>query len=1151
MSNDDRRTNGSAPETQDWDLADREARARIQGEHGTSFVVEAAAGTGKTTALVGRLVSMLLAGSAELSSVIVTTFTDKAAGELTLRLRAEIERERERTEDPVLVGRLVRALAELETAKIGTFHSLCAELLRERPLEAGIDPAFAVLAEDEARALMDRALSDWLEQALVDPPEGLRRVLGRRTWDETPREVLAGALSALSEHRDHDAPWRREPWDRVAAIDAALASIESLRPLADASTDDRDPLAKSLASLVALLDATRERETRAPRDHDALELILSKAARSWDHEKTGRGKLYAGRVRTEVVALRDAVVAELAELGARAEADLAYCLRRDLTPALARYELLKRRTSRLDYVDLLTCTRRLLMSSEAVRRELAARVRHVLVDEVQDTDPLQLEIVLLLSSDDPSVGDPWRCRPAPGRLFVVGDPKQSIYLFRRADVAPYARFAQYLASPGAVPLVLTRTFRSTPAICGVVNDAFAPVMNGDTHHARYVPLVPTREVDASRQPSVIALPVPAPYGRSRTPTKWAVTESLPDAVGAFVHWLLSASGWRVRELATGAEVPIEPRHVCLLFKRLRSRDEDVPRDYTRALEARGIPHVLAGGRSFHEREEVRALVTAITAIEWPDDELALYGALRGPLFALTDAQLYLWKKRFGLSPLRPVDDVDALPPELAEVARALGVLRELHLARNRVPLADTIARLLEATGAHAALALAQNGELALANVARIAQLARRLESRGASSFRALATRLEEDAQRGEAGESAPVEEGEGGVRVMTVHKAKGLEFPVVIVCDPAAPAQPIGPSRWVDPERRLAAYTLANCAPIELAEHRDEAIAADAAETVRLAYVAATRARDLLVVPAVGDGPLTGGWLTVLERALHPSASERRRAVAVPGAEHVRFGEDSVITRSVEAMGTPDTSVRPGFHAALAGGHGVAWWDPSAISLGAEPPGGLRDETVLLKPDDGDDGSAAFEAWRGAHERALEVGREPTLDAQRLSEIARKPLALADVECEVEHVAIDAPRPSGRRFDVLLTMVLRELALDDTAERVAIVARGRGRAMGASEDEIDAARTAAIAALAHPRVIEARGGTRAVSVALATDAGPIGRGVIDVVHEQGASALALTFVPARDDGKEPSEAERKEHALAATALMRAWGIDVRAVLLVV
>src|SRR5262249_33514394 len=217
-----------------------------------------------------------------------------------------------------------------------------------------------------------------------------------------------------------------------------------------------------------------------------------------------------------------------------------------------------------------------------------------------------------------------------------------------------------------------------------------------------------RKSDPSK-PSIIALPVPFPYSDYGKVTKYAIEESLPDVIAAWIDWLVKKSGWTVTERENPTTyVPVEPRHVCILLRRFPSGPKDMTRPYVTALEARGLPHLLVGGSSFHEREEVEALRNALQAIERPDDELSVFATLRGPLFAVSDAALLAWRERVGtIHPLRSIPD--DLPESLRGVADCFAILRDLHRNRNYRPVSDTIARLLEATRAHAALAIWPTG----------------------------------------------------------------------------------------------------------------------------------------------------------------------------------------------------------------------------------------------------------------------------------------------------------------------------------------------------------------------------------------------------------------------------------------------------------
>jgi ATP-dependent exoDNAse (exonuclease V) beta subunit len=793
-----------------------------------------------------------------------------------------------------------------------------------------------------------------------------------------------------------------------------------------------------------------------------------------------------------------------------------------------------------------------------VRADLQRRLSHIFVDEFQDTDPLQAEIVLLLAASDPAVGRWQDVTPAPGKLFLVGDPKQSIYRFRRADVGTYQAVKELLVARGAACVYLTTSFRAVPAIQHLVNAAFAPVMTDDRAalQAGYVPLAGYREAVAG-QPGIVALPVPRPYGHWGGFAKTAVEQSLPEAVGAFVAWLLKESGWTVTERERpGAPVPISARHVCLLFRRFTSFGSDITRPYVEALEARGIPHLLVGGRSFHLREEVESLRTALAAVEWPDDELSVYATLKGPLFAIGDEALIEYRQRFRrLHPYRPPRE--AVAPHLAPVVEALALLRALHGLRNHRPVEETVNRLLATTRAHATFVLRDRGEQALANVLRVAELARTYEAAGSISFRGFVERLREEAE-GEAPEAPIVEESSEGVRIMTVHKAKGLEFPVVLLADITCGLAAWNPGRYVDAERGLCALRLGGWQPWDLVEHEDDEAARDRAEGVRVAYVAATRARDLLVVPAVGDDPFVAGWegasegwVTPVHDAVYPAADRRRQSQPAPGCP--AFGEDSVLERPDRDTPGRD-NVRPGRHAF--DGYDVVWWDPRRLVLDVPRVHGLRREDLIVDPgrETAEADRARYDDWLAARRAAQEAGARPGLRVSVVTEWARARSDGAAPAVELVDVGARGPRPGGPRFGTLVHAALATVALDATAAQVAEGVGLQARILGAPAEETAAATALVTATLAHPLIARARDAWRAgrcrreTPVAGREPDGSLVEGVLDLAFEDGGGWTVVDFkTDAEIAGELPRY--RRQVGLYASVVARATGRSVTAVLM--
>ena len=398
------------------------------------------------------------------------------------------------------------------------------------------------------------------------------------------------------------------------------------------------------------------------------------------------------------------------------------------------------------------------------------------------------------------------------------------------------------------------------------------------------------------------------------------------------------------------------------------------------------------------------------------------------------------------------------------MADGLRLLGELHRRRNLRPVEETVAALLTATRAHAAFILRPSGERSLANVLRIAELARGWEASGGISFRGFVEQLDDD-DDSDASEAPVVEEGSEGVRIMTVHRAKGLEFPVVILADIGANISAQNPSRYIDSERGLCAVRLAGWSPWDLLDHEEEELARDRAEGVRVAYVAATRARDLLVVPAVGDDPFAsnwesaaGGWLEPVQRAVYPDAGRRRAPEPAPACPP--FGEDSVAARPDRDAPGRD-NVKPGLHVFGDEGEGrypVVWWDPRALTLDVQPQFGIRRQDLIEDPgpDVLEADRRSYQDWQRARAAALERGAQPTFAVQTVTEWARRAAEVAGAP-EPEVTVIDAAsgvaRPTGPRFGTLVHAILATVALDAGRDAIAEVAALQARILGAPDDE--------------------------------------------------------------------------------------------------
>ncbi len=1154
---------------------DEEARERIHHAIDETLVVEAAAGTGKTTELVRRIVCVLAEGRADVREIVAVTFTEKAAGELKLRLRQQLEETRRATNAPEIQRRLDTAVQNLEEAHVSTIHGFCADLLRERPVEASIDPLFRVLTEGQAERLFNEAFAGWFQEALAHPPEGVRRSLRRASRgmragevdEDGPTERLRRAGFALTEWRDFRQPWTREPFDRSDAIARLIDLVHELADLSRSPSYAGDNLYVDTEPARRLSrDLRRMARPVEDEDFDELESLLVELRKNRDFKRArkGSGPTYArGVTRAQVLDARDRLMLALDDFQLRADADLSALLQSELMACVDGYEELKAREGALDFLDLLVRARDLIGTNAEVRAHFQGRFRRLFIDEFQDTDPLQAELLLLLAADDATETDWRRVTPVPGKLFIVGDPKQSIYRFRRADVDIYRRVCETLVDRGATRVQLARSFRSTPNIQRLVNAAFAPVMDGDrdTHQARYVPLEPSRS-DHPGQPSVVALPVPSPYGQRFIAAR-EIERCLPDAVGAYVDWLVKRSGWTVTERhAPGRRVPIEARHICILFRRFVSFGEDITRAYVEALEARGVKHLLVGGKAFHDRDEIETLRAALMAIEWPDDQLSVFATLRGALFAIGDEELLEYHGIGGR--FHPFRIPESLPAGLEPIREALTLLRTLHANRNRRPVSDTITALLDHTRAHVGFVLRPGGEQALANVLHVSELARQYELEGGMSFRGFVEALREAAQGGQAAEAPILEEGSDGVRLMTVHKAKGLEFPVVILADITARLTPWDASRHVDHERGLCALRIGGWSPKDLNDHKALELAREQKEGERVAYVAATRARDLLVVPAIGDEPYAEGWVSPLNAAIYPAETERRVQQQAEGCP-VFQSKDSVLARPGGDPASRST-VCPGEHRITAS-HTVVWWspEPQALSLNVQTPFGLRRDDLIVKdvhPDILRRGLEQYESWKAERAAGVASASRPSIEVVTATQAATlEDAGIDEVPVTVVSGSSQTVRPAGVRFGSLVHALIADVPLNADSDRVLErLSDAHGRILGATREEMVAAREAVATLLRHPLLLAAaraeREGQcyRETPVTYRLESGKMIEGYVDLAYRDGNSVVVVDFKTDREldgetEGYQKIDRYKKQVSLYATAIGRTAGLPTQAFLM--
>jgi len=402
--------------------------------------------------------------------------------------------------------------------------------------------------------------------------------------------------------------------------------------------------------------------------------------------------------------------------------------------------------------------------------------------------------------------------------------------------------------------------------------------------------------------------------------------------------------------------------------------------------------------------------------------------------------------------------------------------------------------------------------------------------------------LEAQAERSESSEAPVLEEGAEGARLMTVHAAKGLEFPIVILADMTAKLAPGEPDRHIESAERRCSMKLLGCTPWELLEHRDREEQRERAEGLRVAYVAATRARDLLVVPVVGDDEVDG-WLSPLNKAVYPAPTRARKARRAAGCPE--FGESSLV--GWEFFTQFDPTVRPGLHSPQAGEHDVVWWDPRTLRLSVDLDGGLKQQDILA-----DTGSSEsndrYGEWVEAREQAIQSGVRKQFDIFTPSEATESP---AQIEVAVHVSAARQQGVGGARFGTLVHTVMRDVPFDADLGAIEKLARSHGRLLGATDDEVVVAVDTVQRALAHPLVRQAAGAERChreFPVMFRMDDGRMLEGVIDLAFVEEGRWTILDFKTDADLGTKRLHYERQLQWYA-VAVNRLTGMPVTANLL--
>ena len=932
--------------------ADTASREAIAQDLGRTLFVEAGAGTGKTTALVGRIVQLVLTEDAStrrpLSQVAAITFTEAAAAELRERIRIRFEEELQLSLAAGEAGRAercVQALADADIAAISTLHAFAQRLLSEFPVEVGVPPRVEVIDEVRSQLAFDRRWGVFLDSLYDDP--NLEEFIVRASILKV--KLNGPELRNIAKNFDQN-------WDRLLGVDVPdraptpidFAGIREhmhlVRQLPLECSDDSDILCVRIRTV---FEPVFERFDRASSDHERLRIV---------NDMTDLGPGNGGKAGNWVSAPSE-VKQTLKDL-AKYATDLNSVVAADtLTRFAARVADFTRESAEvrrseglLEFHDLLVLAHTLLRDAPEARETLRKRYRVLMLDEFQDTDPIQISLALLLAD---SIGGKFSgewsdLHPEAGRLFMVGDPKQSIYRFRRADIALFLEARKAFAD-GEVSL--QRNFRTVAPVIDAINAFFAEVMDEETtSQALYSPLLPNREPSsADHRPIVFGHGAQAKARELREVEAADVASLILDTRENPANWqVLGSDGeWRDPQL----------RDITILLPTRTSMSQ-----LSHALDDKDIPFRADTGTLVYETQEIKDLMSALTAIDDPSNEIALVAALRSPLYGCGYDDLFAFRAAGGAF------DIRATVPDQARgsvVAAGIEHLQQVVAHRWWDEPSQLLIRIIDDRFAMALPAHGRRARDTWRRIRYVVDQARAFAEAGGGDLREY---LEWTGLQGADGSRAhePMlpEPDDDAVQIMTIHGSKGLEFPITIV---SGLTTELGRSRpgkgtviWGKPGvmPEVKASSKVSTTNFDLAKELDDEM--DAPERDRLLYVALTRARDHLLVSGHHGLTAKGKPKPSHGARLYEFANETGESlVRTPSGQVPPFSTEAHLTtddehHSVELMSHADWLAK--HRERLRDGESRTVWSATAIAQHASVADGIGGPWVDDSVSDDDEG---------------------------------------------------------------------------------------------------------------------------------------------------------------------------------------------------
>src|SRR5215831_2254918 len=846
-------------------LLDAQDRLLAETTWNRNIVVVAGAGTGKTTILVNRVLNLLMREPHPLAmtEIVALTFTNKAATEMKQRLRRELTKLADQTDESLsapyrlryqlstqaVADRASAALAQLEKSQIGTLHSFASHLLRLHPIECGIDPYFQEDDGSRFTELLQSRWDTWLAEELGaagQHHQQWRRVLGTTNLEDLRHlaEILAGESIDLNELEQqcgtpliHDTlrQWLTAMRDKASSLLETRANAKHLK------TEKMLLAAERLFSML-LEQGTEAIEQLSADDGTWLRKAIGNATAGWDPAVFAEAKAIL-TVAQGLLTVDQRFVQKLITL---------------LRPFLTGLHQTFSASGWISFDGLLVRAKALLRDHFSVRARIKQSYRAILVDEFQDTDPVQYEIILYLAERQGSAHTSWQeLELEAGKLFIVGDPKQSIYAFRRADIEAFERVLKKILAGGGMACSLRTNFRSDGSVLTVVNELFDRLFD-ETEHIQ-----PSNERLMARPQRKAELSLSGVQIRLIT----GMDEEEVDAASATKAEAEALARWIKEELLAGTtmidrdgqSIPLQPGHIALIFRRLTQSQ-----DYLDALRRHDIAYLTDGEKHFYRRQEIIDLVNVLRVIDNPHDMIAVVGLLRSPLAGVSDEALLMLRQIGGLDVTNyPV--LSRWPHPQSEAVKVLYArLMELHHIAPTVPVPEVLTNIFDRLPIMELAAASLHGEQDVANLLKVRDMAEEVADRPHLTLTGFVElMMQRLLDQPEEAESALSEASLDAVRVLTIHKAKGLEFPVVVLpgLHQGSRTPNKGPAVHYDWSSGRYGVTIGSQCNLGSIMVGNKMAAREEAEQRRLLYVGMTRARDLLILS--GGRPQRTGQDTV------------------------------------------------------------------------------------------------------------------------------------------------------------------------------------------------------------------------------------------------------------------------------------------------